>query len=36
VLDLIEVDLIRVRADLDPGYPCRTLFAAIGAGPSPG
>jgi NB-ARC domain/WD domain, G-beta repeat/APAF-1 helical domain len=32
VLDLIELDLTRVRADLDPAYPYRTLFAAIEAG----
>jgi len=32
VLELIELDLARVRADLDPTYPYRTLFAAIDAG----
>ena len=32
VLTLIEQDLNRVRADLDPEYPYRTLFAAIEAG----
>ena len=32
VLDLIELDLTRVRADLDPAYPYQTLFAAIEAG----
>jgi WD40 repeat protein len=32
VLGLIEQDLARVRADLDPAYPYRTLSAAIEAG----
>ena len=32
VLELIELDLTSVRADLDPAYPYRTLFAAIEAG----
>ena len=31
VLGLIELDLTRVRADLDPVYPYRTLLAAIEA-----
>ena len=32
VLALIEQDLTRVRTDLDPAYPYRTLFSAIEAG----
>lgn len=32
VLALIDDDLARVRADMDPQYPYRTLFAAIEAG----
>jgi WD40 repeat protein len=32
VLALIERDLSRLRADLDPEYPYRTMFAAIEAG----
>lgn len=31
VLELIEMDLTRVQADLDPAYPYQTLFAAINA-----